>query len=57
MPNYQKLMAMFWSGLGALLLIQMGYVEVGAALLGTILGFAVGEANGVKNERKKQTDS
>lgn len=46
MANYQKLAAMFFGGIGALELIYLGHIEVGAALLGTILGFAVGEANG-----------
>lgn len=71
MPNYQKLLAMTWGGLGAITLIAGGVftvskgdtvsglalIAVGSPMLGTLLGFAVGEANGIKNERKKQTDS
>lgn len=53
MPNYQKLMAMAFSGLGALYLLNLGYIEAGAGLLGAILGFAIGEANGIKRMNKE----
>jgi hypothetical protein len=66
--NYQKLMAMAFSGIGALvivngaiILISEGQVEVGLAimgtgstLLGTILGFAIGEKNGIRIANAQQ---
>lgn len=67
MPNYQKLSAMFLGGLGALILITGGVftvsqgdsvnglalIAVGSPMLGTILGFAVGEQNGIKIATKE----
>lgn len=43
-----RLMAGTFVGAGALLLIYKGEVTAGVALLGTMLGFFVGEKNGVK---------
>lgn len=62
MVNYQKMLAMFLGGIGALVLIAGGIftinqgdavnglalIAVGSPMLGTILGFAVGEQNGKK---------
>lgn len=39
-------------GGGALLLIYQGHIEIGATLLGTMVGFFLGEANG---QKKAQT--
>lgn len=39
----------FFGGTGALLLIFLGEIPAGVGLLGTMLGFFIGEANGRKN--------
>ena len=49
--NYSRVIAGCFAGGGALLLIYQGYVEAGATILGTMLGFFVGEWNG---EKKKE---
>ena len=38
----------FFAGAGALLLIYQGYITEGAIILGTMLGFFVGEKNGAR---------
>ena len=55
--KWLKMNAMFWAGLGGMLLIYTGHTTEGAILLATLTSFAVGENNGERNERKKQTDS
>lgn len=52
--NVERVVAGVFVGAGALLLIYEGYIEVGTTLLGAMLGFFVGEANGARNERNKQ---
>lgn len=49
--NYAKLVAGFFSGVGALMLIYMGHVTEGCIILSSMVAFFVGEANGkrVKN--------
>ena len=46
--KYLRLMAGFFAGAGALILIYKGYIAEGGIILGTMLGFFVGEANGRK---------
>ena len=48
MVNYNRLMAGAFVGAGALILIWKGNVTEGCTLLGGMLGFFVGEANGKK---------
>lgn len=55
--NYQKLLAMFWAGLGGmtcLLTRDPLLYPLGAALLSGVMCFAVGEANGKRIERSKK---
>lgn len=46
MKGYLRAMAGGFAGAGALLLIYIGEVPAGVALLATMLGFFIGEANG-----------
>lgn len=46
--NYLRMVAGVFVGGGALMLIYKGEITAGVALLGTMLGFFVGEANGKK---------
>lgn len=46
--NYQREMAIFFVGLGGLLLIWTGSGEAGSALLGSLVGFIMGELNGIR---------
>jgi hypothetical protein len=48
MMNAERCIAGFFVGAGALLLIYLGQISVGAGLLGTMVGFFVGEQNGKK---------
>ena len=48
LPQYQREMAIFFVGLGGLLLIYTGSSEAGAALLGSLVGFIMGELNGIR---------
>ena len=43
-----RIMAGAFGGVGALLLIYVGEIPAGVGLLGTMLGFFIGEANGKK---------
>ena len=45
---YLRAMAGTFGGIGALLLIYIGEIPAGVGLLGTMLGFFIGEANGKK---------
>lgn len=47
-----KLTAMIIAGGGGLFLISEGEYVAGGTLLGTLAGFAVGDANGEKRARK-----
>lgn len=47
-----KLTAMIIAGAGGLFLISEGEYVAGGTLLGTLAGFAVGDANGAKRARK-----
>ena len=44
--NYQRTIAGFFVGLGSLILLYQGHIDVGAALLSGMLAFFVGEENG-----------
>ncbi|MCJ2532011.1 MAG: hypothetical protein LN413_06915 [Candidatus Thermoplasmatota archaeon] len=48
MPSFPWLrgIAGVFGGLGAILLIVLGEIPAGVGLLGTMLGFFIGEANG-----------
>lgn len=50
--GYERIVAGIFVGAGALLLIWQGEIAVGAGLLGTMVGFFVGEKNGAKNATK-----
>lgn len=43
---YERLVAGFFAGAGALILIYQGEIAVGATILSGMLAFFVGEANG-----------
>lgn len=49
--NLEKILAGIFAGAGALILLYQGHTTAGTAILGTMLGFFVGEANGRKEER------
>jgi hypothetical protein len=46
--NYLRMVAGTFVGAGALLLIYKGNIAEGCTLLGSMVGFFVGEANGKK---------
>ena len=46
--KYLRLMAGFFAGTSALAFIYVGEYAVAAGMIGTMLGFFVGEANGRK---------
>lgn len=46
--RYLRAIAGVFSGAGALILLAKGEYALGGTLLGTMLGFFVGEANGQK---------
>lgn len=48
--NWEKLTAGAFAGAGALLLIYKGYIAEGCTILGTMLGFFVGDWNGQKKK-------
>lgn len=50
--KYLRLMAGFFVGTGSLIFIYVGEYIAAAGMLGTMLGFFVGEANG---KRESQT--
>jgi hypothetical protein len=50
--GYERIVAGVFVGAGALLLIYQGQTAVGAGLLGTMVGFFVGEKNGASNATK-----
>jgi len=50
---FERIIAGVFCGAGALLLIYQGYITEGAIILGTMLGFFVGEKNG---QRKASID-
>jgi hypothetical protein len=50
--NTERVIAGIFVGAGALLLIYRGDTAVGAGLLGTMVGFFVGEKNGARNATK-----
>lgn len=47
----ERKIAGFFSGCGALLLIYMGEVALGAVILTSLASFFVGEVNGVKKAK------
>lgn len=50
--NVERVIAGLFVGAGALVLIYKGETTSGVALLGTMVGFFVGEKNGAKNASK-----
>ena len=44
--NVARVVAGFFAGAGALILIYQGHITEGGLILSTMLGFFVGEANG-----------
>lgn len=55
MMGYERAIAGVFVGGGALLLIWQGQYTPAVALLGTMVGFFVGERNGAKNAVKATT--
>ncbi|MCK5611807.1 hypothetical protein KAR91_58600 [Candidatus Pacearchaeota archaeon] len=53
--NYTREIAGIFCGIGALLFIYQGENTIAAGLLGTMMGFFVGERNGEKNAKKEET--
>jgi len=54
--NYSRSIAGVFVGAGALLLIYKGHVTEGCLLLGTMLGFFVGEKNGQRTSAKDKSE-
>ena len=52
--NMERCLAGVFVGVGAIVLIYKGEVAIGASLLGTMVGFFVGEKNGARNAQKAQ---
>lgn len=50
--NIQKMIAGVFAGLGSLMLIYKGYIAEGCTILGTMLGFFVGDWNGKKEAER-----
>ena len=50
--NIEKIVAGIFAGSGSLLLIYQGYIAEGCAILGTMLGFFVGDWNGQKKVKE-----
>mgnify|MGYP001061800599 CR=1 FL=1 len=50
--NIEKVVAGLFAGSGALLLIYQGYIAEGCTILGTMLGFFVGDWNGQKKSKE-----
>lgn len=48
MLNFEKMIAGVFAGSGALILIYKGYIAEGCTIIGTMLGFFVGDWNGKK---------
>jgi len=48
--NVEKLIAGIFAGTGGLLLIYKGYIAEGCTILGTMVGFFVGDWNGQKRK-------
>jgi hypothetical protein len=52
--NYNRMIAGIFVGAGALLLIAKGNIAEGCTLLGSMVGFFVGEANGKRVKEKTE---
>jgi hypothetical protein len=52
--NYNRMIAGVFVGAGALLLIYKGNIAEGCTLLGSMVGFFVGEANGKRLKEKTE---
>lgn len=50
--NVEKMIAGIFAGSGALILIYKGYTAEGCTILGTMLGFFVGDWNGQKSKER-----
>ena len=48
--NVEKIIAGIFVGIGSIYLIHLGYIEAGAGILGTMVGFFVGNNVGKKKE-------
>lgn len=53
--DYLRFLAGGFVGCGSLLLIYRGDTALGVVLLGTMLGFFVGEKNGSKQQKAAET--
>jgi uncharacterized membrane protein required for colicin V production len=51
--NYERIIAGIFVGAGSLMLIYQGYITEAGILLGSMVGFFVGEKNGARNAVKK----
>jgi hypothetical protein len=51
--QYLRMLSGAFVGAGALILLWKGEYTLGGTLLGTMLGFFVGEANGAKKAEKE----
>lgn len=56
MNNRPRTIAGVFVGAGALLLIYKGHITEGCLLLGTMLGFFVGEKNGKRQGSKDESE-
>jgi hypothetical protein len=54
MVNVERCIAGVAIATGALMLIWKGEITAGTALLGSMVGFFIGEANGKKNAKASQ---
>jgi len=52
--NVERCIAGVFVGVGAIFLIYRGDTTAGVGLLGTMVGFFVGEKNGARNAQKAQ---
>lgn len=49
--NYERMIAGFFAGVGALILLYLGESTAATAILASMLAFFVGEKNGAKNAK------
>ena len=51
MQGYERVIAGIFAGAGALMLIYMDHVEAGVSILSAMVGFFVGERNGMRKTK------
>jgi len=56
MTDFLRLVAGTFVGAGGLLLIYKGHIAEGGIILGTMLGFFVGEKNGARASSKDKSE-